>query len=56
MTSTPTHDAVSAAVAAAYDARAATYDESARHREPAAEVAASCALDDRSADSAGAAS
>jgi len=36
---------VSAAVAAAYDARAATYDESAMHRDLAAEVAAFCALD-----------
>jgi len=46
VTSTPTHDAVSAAVAAAYDARAATYDESAMHRDLAVEVAAFCALDD----------
>lgn len=41
----PLDDAVSAAVAAAYDARAATYDESAMHRDLAAEVAAFCALD-----------
>ncbi|MFF2454143.1 class I SAM-dependent methyltransferase [Isoptericola sp. NPDC058082] len=39
-------DDVSVAVAAAYDARAATYDESAMHRDLAARVAAFCELDD----------
>ncbi|MEU2201234.1 methyltransferase domain-containing protein [Isoptericola sp. NPDC019482] len=43
MTSLPAD--VSSAVAAAYDARAATYDESAMHRDLAAEVAAFCSLD-----------
>lgn len=49
MTSLPAglpQDDVSAAVAAAYDARAATYDESAMHRDLATRVAAFCALDD----------
>ncbi|MGF0116521.1 class I SAM-dependent methyltransferase [Promicromonospora sp. Marseille-Q5078] len=46
MTDTPTSTTdVRAAVGAAYDARAATYDESRMHRDLAEEVAAFCDLD-----------
>ncbi|MCK9795481.1 methyltransferase domain-containing protein [Isoptericola sp. 4D.3] len=45
MTSLSARDDVAAAVAAAYDARAATYDESAMHRDLAVTVAGFCALD-----------